>query len=326
MMTLPMQTSFTQRSIFERFPFIPALGILVVLLILNGLAEPNSLSFRAITGLTKTYLALMFLAVAQSFVVFSSDIDLSVGAILSLVNVSVVVMIDQLGGGPAAVLFACFAGILVGVLCGIFNGIVVVALRLQPIVATFATGILFTGIALWVLPVAGMPVPQSFWRTYGGKIFDIPFVFYVVALLGLLIWLAVRTRFIIQLMAVGDNRLAAYQSGLPVTRIRIMAFAICGLFSALAALCIIGDTASGDPVVGNAMTLYSVAAVVLGGTALSGGSGSMLGSAIGALIIGLINSFVFFVGVSSEWQNFAQGVAVLLALMAGVLITRRISK
>jgi ribose transport system permease protein len=290
MMTLPMQTSFTQRSIFERFPFIPALGILAVLLILNGLAEPNSLSFRAITGLTKTYLALMFLAVAS------------------------------------AVLVACFAGILVGVLCGIFNGIVVVALRLQPIVATFATGILFTGIALWVLPVAGMPVPQSFWRTYGGRILDIPFVFYVIALLGLLIWLAVRTRFIIQLMAVGDNRLAAYQSGLPVTRIRIMAFAICGLFSAVAALCIIGDTASGDPVVGNAMTLYSVAAVVLGGTALSGGSGSMLGSAIGALIIGLINSFVFFVGVSSEWQNFAQGIAVLLALMAGVLVTRRISK
>ena len=186
------------------------------------------------------------------------------GAILSLVNVVVVVMIERLGGGPSAVLISCFAGILVGTLCGIFNGFVVVGLRLQPIVATFATGIVFTGIALWVLPVAGMPVPQSFWRTYGGRILDIPFVFYIVVALGLLIWLAVRTKYIIQLMAVGDNRLAAYQSGLPVTRIRITAFALCGLLSAVAALCIIGDTASGDPVVGNAMTLYSVAAVVLG--------------------------------------------------------------
>ena len=101
--------------------------------------------------------------------------------------------------------------------CGVFNGFVVVGLRLQPIVATFATGIVFTGLALWVLPVAGMPVPQSFWRTYGGRILDIPFVFYIVAALGLLIWLAVKTKYIIQVMAVGDNRLAAYQSGLPVT-------------------------------------------------------------------------------------------------------------
>ena len=325
-MSLQLQSNPQQRSVFERFPFIPALGILVVLLVLNGVAEPNSMSYGAITGLTKTYLALMFLAVAQSIVVFSADIDLSVGAILSLVNVVVVVMIDRLGGGTSAVLISCFAGMLVGTLCGIFNGFVVVGLRLQPIVATFATGIVFTGLALWVLPVAGMPVPQSFWRTYGGRILDIPFVFFITAALGLLIWLAVKTKYIIQLMAVGDNRLAAYQSGLPVTRIRITAYALCGLLSAMAALCIIGDTASGDPVVGNAMTLYSVAAVVLGGTALSGGSGSMLGSAIGALIIGLINSFVFFAGVTSEWQNFAQGVAVLVALMVGVLVTRRISK
>ncbi|OCW59574.1 ABC transporter permease [Hoeflea olei] len=324
-MSMPQSTS-RQRSVFERFPFIPALGILVALLILNGIAEPRSMSYGAITGLIKTYLALMFLAVAQSFVVFSADIDLSVGAILSLVNVVVVVLIERLGGGPDSVLLACLVGVLVGTLAGVFNGLVVVGLRLQPIVATFATGIVFTGLALWVLPVAGMPVPQAFWRTYGGRIFEIPFVFYVVILLAVFIWLAVRTKYIIELMAVGDNRLAAYQSGLPVTRIRIKAFALCGLLSAFAALCIIGDTASGDPVVGNAMTLYSVAAVVLGGTALSGGSGSLLGSAIGALILGLINSFVFFAGVSSEWQNFAQGVAVLVALMAGVLVTRRISK
>ena len=151
---------------------IPALGILAVLLLLNGIAEPNSMSFGAITGLTKTYLALMFLAVAQSLVVFSSDIDLSVGAILSLVNVVVVVLIERLGGGADAVLISCLVGILVGTLAGVFNGFVVVGLRLQPIVATFATGIVFTGLALWVLPVAGMPVPQSFWRTYGGRIWD----------------------------------------------------------------------------------------------------------------------------------------------------------
>ena len=98
---------------------------------------------------------------------------------------------------------------------------------------------------------------------------------------------------------------------------------ISGVFAALAAFCITGDTASGDPLVGGKMTLFSVAAVVLGGSALAGGYGTVVGSIIGALIIGFINSLVFFVGTPSEWQNLVQGLAILLALMTGVLVGRR---
>src|SRR5690606_25269360 len=95
------------------------------------------------------------------------------------------------------------------------------------------------------------------------------------------------------------------------------------IFAALAAFCVTGDTASGDPLVGGKMTLYSIAAVVLGGTALSGGFGTVVGSVFGALIIGLINSLVYFVGTPSEWQNLVQGLSILIALMAGVLVGRR---
>jgi ribose transport system permease protein len=299
------------RRLIARYPFLPALAIALALLALNGLYQPRSVSLIGLTGLTKTYMALMLLAIAQTYVVYAGDIDLSVGSIVSLVNVVLVVLMDRWGGGAGSILAAMAAGL------------VVAALRLQAIVATFATSIFFTGLALWVLPVAGLPAPAAFWRTYGGRFLDVPFVFYAVVVLAVLLYLMARLRLTTQLLAVGDDAQSAYQSGLPVTAVRIKGYALCGVFCALAAFCITGDTASGDPLVGGKMTLYSVAAVVLGGAALSGGFGTVVGSVFGALIIGLINSLVYFVGTPSEWQNLVQGLAILIALMVGVLVGRR---
>ncbi|MDW9611146.1 ABC transporter permease [Sinorhizobium meliloti] len=309
--------------LLERYPFLPALVIVAALLLLNGFFSPNSLTFRALTGLLSTYMALILLAIAQTYVVYAGDIDLSAGAILSLVNVAIVVLMERWGGGAGAVFLALAIGLLLGLACGLVNGLVVAALRLQAIVATFATSIFFTGLALCILPVAGTPAPALFWRTYGGRLFGVPFVFYILAALVILLAVMSRTRLVTQLLAVGDDQQAAYQTGLPVIATRIKGYVLCGLFSALAAFCITGDTASGDPLVGGKMTLYSVAAVVLGGSALSGGWGTVVGSLLGALTIGLINSVVFFMGTPSEWQNFVQGLAILLVLMAGVLAGRR---
>jgi len=311
------------KRFIERYPFMPALVIMLVLLALNGIWQPRSVGLVGLTGLVKTYLALMLLAVAQTYVIYAGDIDLSVGAIVSLVNVVIVAFMSAMGGDTITVLGAMVIGLGVGLACGIVNGVVVAVFRLQAIVATFATSIFFTGLALWVMPVAGTPAPAAFWRTYGGRILEIPFVFWAAVVLAVVLYLLARTRLAIQLLAVGDDAQGAYQSGLPVTAIRMRGYALCGLFAALAAFCITGDTASGDPLVGGKMTLFSVAAVVLGGSALAGGHGTVVGSVFGALIIGLINSLVYFVGTPSEWQNLVQGLAILVALVAGILIGRR---
>ncbi|NMG39707.1 ABC transporter permease [Chelativorans sp. ZYF759] len=311
------------KRFIERYPFLPALVIMLVLLALNGLWQPRSVGLVGLTGLAKTYLALMLLAVAQTYVIYAGDIDLSVGAIVSLVNVVIVAFMSAMGGDTITVLAAMVIGLGVGLACGIVNGVVVAVFRLQAIVATFATSIFFTGLALWVMPVAGTPAPATFWRAYGGRILEVPFVFWAVVVLAIMLYLIARTRLAIQLLAVGDDVQGAYQSGLPVTAIRMRGYALCGLFAALAAFCITGDTASGDPLVGGKMTLFSVAAVVLGGSALAGGHGTVVGSVFGALIIGLINSLVYFVGTPSEWQNLVQGLAILIALVAGILIGRR---
>lgn len=319
----PPRSAGSVRRFIERYPFLPALVIMLVLLALNGIWQPRSVSLVGITGLVKTYMALMLLAVAQTYVVYAGDIDLSAGAIVSLVNVVIVAAMASMGDSGVSVLAAMALGLGVGLACGIVNGIVVAAFRLQAIVATFATSIFFTGLALWVMPVAGTPAPATFWRTYGGRILEIPFVFLAAIVFALVLYLLARTRLAIHLLAVGDDAQGAYQSGLPVTAIRMRGYALCGLFAALAAFCVTGDTASGDPLIGGKMTLFSVAAVVLGGSALAGGYGTVVGSVFGALIIGLINSFVYFVGTPSEWQNLVQGVAILLALVAGILIGRR---
>lgn len=129
-----MSNTATQTStgglgrLIRRYPFLPALIILVLLLALNGVFEPRSLSFRSMTGLVSTYLALMMLAVAQTYVVFSGDIDLSAGSIVSLVNVSVIVLMQKWGGDGFAVIAACLVGALIGLACGLVNGIVVAGL------------------------------------------------------------------------------------------------------------------------------------------------------------------------------------------------------
>jgi ribose transport system permease protein len=319
----PTRQPGTLKQIITRYPFLPALIILALLLTLNGIYQPRSVTLLGITGLVKTYLALMLLAIAQTYVVYAGDIDLSAGAILSLVNVVIITLMQQWGDSGLSIIGAIGVGLGVGLACGIINGVVVAGLRLQAIVATFATSIFFTGVALWVMPVAGTPAPATFWRTYGTRFFEIPFVFYAVVAMAIVIYVLSRVRLTTQLLAVGDDAQAAFQSGLPVTLIRIKGYAICGLFSALAALCITGATASGDPRVGAAMTLNSVAALVLGGTALAGGFGTVVGSVIGALIIALIEALVYVVGIPSEWQNLARGIAILIALMAGILVGRR---
>ncbi len=319
----PLPSGSRLKRLFENYPFLPALFIFAVLLAMNGVFSPNSLSIRGLSGLISTYLALMMLAAGQTYVVYAADIDLSIGSIVSLVNVTIVVLMEKWGGSGLSVMGAIGAGLMVGLACGAVNGFVVAVLRLQAIVATFATSIFFTGLSLYILPVAGTPAPRLFWRTYGGRFLDIPFVAYAAVTLALVLYILARTRLVTRLLAVGDDAQAAYQSGLPVTAIRVGGYVLCGVFAALAAFCVTGDTASGDPLVGGKMTLYSVAAVVLGGCALSGGFGTVVGSVLGALTIGLINALVYFVGTPSQWQNLVQGLIILIALMVGIMVSRR---
>ena len=314
-----------QRRILDlrRRPYLPAVAVSLLLLILNGILQPKTLQLDALVADLTTFLPLILVSVGQTYVIFCSDIDLSVGSIISLVNVVTVSIMAHVGGGTWAILAGLAGGLLTGALCGLFNGFCTAVLRFQPIVSTFATGIVFAGLALWVLPEAGLAAPDAYWTTYGEPLLGVPFVVWILVVTGAV--MAFLARLVMQrsLLAVGGNMQAAYQSGLPVARLRIQAYVLCGLFSAAAALCLTGDTASGDPLLGAKTTLSSVAAVVLGGAALGGGRGMVAGSLFGAVILGLIGKVVFFAGVPFEYQNLVQGLIVLLALAGGVAVGRK---
>jgi len=306
----------------HRHPYLMAVIVFLVLCVVNVILQPTFLRFGVATSNVAAFLPMALVAIGQTYVVLASDIDLSAGAIVSVVNVVVVSIVEGMGGTGASFAVGLTFGIAVGLICGAVNGLCVAYLRFQPIVTTFATGIVFAGFALWVLPEAGKQVPPEFYLAYAGAVLGVPTVLWILVAAIAFAAIVARTRFYQALRATGGNMQAAYQTGVPVARVRLGAYMLSGLFSACAGLALVGETASGDPLIGGALTLASVTAVVLGGTALSGCTGGVAGSILGAFILGLINNVIFFAQLPFEWQGLIQGLIILAALAGGVVMAR----
>ncbi|MGV3491390.1 MAG: ABC transporter permease [Devosia sp.] len=313
-------------SLIRNRLWLVTLAALIVLFVVNWVLQPNLVTPNVLKSNLTVFLPVVLVAIGQTYVILGGDIDLSVGSIVALVNVVTVTLIAAIAptmGGGLAVLIGLAAGAATGAACGLLNGLLISGLRFQPIVTTFATGIIFGGLALLVMPTAGLPVPAEYWRTYGGSILGIPFVVWVLIAALIVIAVISRRAFFKHLSAVGGNRTGAFQTGLKTGQIRIFAYVLCGLFAAAASLCLTGEMASGDPLMGRMLALSSISAVVLGGTALAGGSGSAFGSVLGALVLGMIGNVIFFAGLPFDYQTLIQGLITLLALAGGVLVARR---
>jgi ribose transport system permease protein len=306
----------------HRHPYLMAVIVFLVLCVVNAILQPTFLRFGVATSNVAAFLPMALVAIGQTYVVLASDIDLSACAIVSFVNVVVVSIVEGMGGTGASVAVGLTLGIAVGLICGAVNGLCVAYLRFQPIVTTFATGIVFAGFALWVLPEAGKQVPPELYLAYAGAVLGVPTVLWILVAAIAFAAIVARTRFYHALRATGGNMQASYQTGVPVARVRLGAYMLSGLFSACAGLALVGETASGDPLIGGTLTLASVTAVVLGGTALSGCTGGVAGSILGAFILGLINNVIFFAQLPFEWQGLIQGLIILAALAGGVVMAR----
>jgi ribose transport system permease protein len=315
----PRQLPKPSASRYRR-PYLLAAVVLIVLAVTNVVLQPNFLTFSVLTSNLSAFLPLTLAAIGQTYVVLGSDIDLSNGAIVSLVNVTGVTVIE---GSHGSIGLGLAAGLVAGLVAGAVNGILVAYLRYQAIVTTFATGVVFSGLALWVLPQAGGQVPPSVYIAYAGNYLFVPTVAWILIAVALFAAVTARLRFYHSLRAVGGNMQAAFQTGLAVGRVRLAAYVISGLFAALCGLALVGETASGDPLIGAGFTLSSITAVVVGGTTLSGGVGGVPGSILGAFILGLINNVIFFAQAPFAWQGLIQGAIILAALSGGVVIARK---
>jgi ribose transport system permease protein len=309
-------------------PYLFALLLLVVLIAINANLQSNFFSLRAINGNFRVLLPLMILAVGQSIVIIGGGIDLSVGAIVSLVNVILVTRISP-ESGVLGVSLAILLGCVSGMLAGALNGVCVALLRLQPIVTTYATSFIFAGLALLILPRPGGQLPRAMTRFYRSTPLNIPVAVYVIIVL-LLLWALVRgSRYGQYLFATGSRADAAYTTGIPVLRVKFASYVVAGLFAALAALALTLGIGSGNARIGDAMTLESIVAVVLGGTRLRGGQGGVAGAIIGVAILGIIRNLISFADVPTWYQTLVNASIIVLALAgpgAWRLISQQVGK
>ncbi len=305
-------------------PYALALILLIVGFAVVALFQPAYFEARTFANNLRSYLPLICLAIAQTIVVIGGGIDLSLGAMLTL---SSVVMVQAFGQDinvpPEKMILGIILGLLISTLAGAVNGFVVAYMRLQAIIATFATSFLWGGLALWVLPQPGGVVPQALQDLVRFN-FLLPFTLWVV-LLVLLGWnWFLGTRGSKALYAIGGNEQAAFASGIHVERTRLLAFAGSGFFTGLAALFLTGDVATGDPLIGGPLTLASVVAVVIGGTRLAGGAGGIVGSIMGAAAYYLLKNAValsvFKFNLTPQWQTLLDGIVIVLALAGPGLV------
>jgi ribose/xylose/arabinose/galactoside ABC-type transport system permease subunit len=291
--------------------------LLAVLFVLYIAIHPRGLSVYVLTIWSNQGTLLGFAAIAQFFVVLVRGIDLSVGSIVALTNVVASYVVSgtslQIALGVAAVLA-------VGGACGALNGLAVVAGRVPPIVATLALGSIYSGVALLLRPTPGGEIDDGLSDALTYDVHGAPTSLILIALtVGVLLILLRRTRFGLSLHAIGSSHDASVMTGVRVPLTTLSAYGLAGLFAAFAGLYVSMVTQTGDPNIGPAYTLNSIAAVVIGGVALSGGVGSPLGAALGAFILKTISGLMFFSGLPPLAQPFFEGAILAIAIMLGAL-------
>jgi ribose transport system permease protein len=301
-------------QMMNRFPGFFALIIMVLAILMNAFLQPNMLALDTLNSNMRVFLPLILLAVGQTFVMLSGGIDISVGGIVSIVNVILATRIGMEGSTELMWQYTAVA-LLVAVLAGAINGFFIAFLRLQPIITTFATGFLYAGFALYILPFPGGGIPRGISELYRTTTqLQLPLAFFIIAIILLIWWYIRSTRYGRYLYAVGGKAEAAYQSAVPVRRVIFSTYVISGLMAGFAGLAITMLSGSGNAEIGAAMTLSAITAVVIGGTALSGGIGGVAGSIMGAIILGLINNIISFASINTWWETLIKAVIIVVAL------------
>lgn len=263
------------------------------------------------------------LSIGMTLIILSGGIDLSVGAVLALSGAVAAGVLKNGIGIPMfdallqfTVTGALVVGLLVGVAAGWFNGFMVTRFRIPPFVATLGMFSIARGLTmLWTggFPITGLG--ETFGHIGTGIFLGVPMPVWITAVLvALFVVLTKRTAFGRHLYAVGGNERAALLTGLRVNRIKIWVYMLGGGLAGIAGLLVTSRLDSAQPNAGLGYELDSIAAVVIGGTSLSGGRGSIMGTVLGCLIIGVLNNGLFLLNVSPFWQQVVKGGVILVAV------------
>ena len=296
----------------QKYHLGPALGFVIIFVALSI----TSRSFLTVDNLLNVALQTSvnaLLAIGMTFVILTAGIDLSVGSILAFSSAITAGLLV----GHVNIILASVIGLVVGALAGLLNGLFVAYGRLAPFIVTLGTLTLFRGAT--EIYTGGVPIfnlPEAFSSFGAGALVGIPIPVLVTAVIFALGLLALqRTTHGRRIYAIGGNERAAFLAGIPVKRYLMAVYVICGALAALAGLVLTSRLGSAEPTAGFGYELDAITAVVLGGTSLFGGEGTLWGTIIGALILGVISNGLNLLNVNSFYQDAIKGAIILFAIM-----------
>ena len=293
-----------------------SVGVLIGLLVLAVILSILTPLFLTIDNLLNVALqsaTYILVATGMTFVVVTGGIDLSVGSIAALAGV-VMALAMKAGVNPG---ISVFLGLIVGIVCGLLNGLLVAKANLPPFIVTLATMSVIRGLALILtggIPIYGFPAAFRWLGT--GRVGVIPvaaLISLLIAALGGLIFK--KTKIGHYATAIGDNEEATRLCGINVSKYKALVYVISGLTAAMAAVIITGRLNTAEPLAGYMIEMDAVAAVVMGGTSLAGGKGSILGTTLGALLMGVMRNGLNLMSVQSNYQQLAMGAIILIAVL-----------
>jgi ribose/xylose/arabinose/galactoside ABC-type transport system permease subunit len=294
---------------------------LLALSVALWIATPHFLTASNLLNVVEQSAIIGIIAVGMTFVILTGGIDLSVGSIVALSGI--VFGLALRGGLPVSL--ACLLGLASGTLCGVVNGALVTLGRLPPFIATLGIMSVARGAALMLSdgrPISGFP--GGFRVLATGSVLGLPLpALLMLALYGVAHLLLSRTLLGRYTYAIGGNEEAATLSGLHIGRIKITVYAISGLCSAITSLLLVARLNSAQPIAGISYELDAIAAVVIGGTSLLGGAGSVIGTLVGALVMAVLRNGLNLLGVSSYVQQIAIGTVTVAAVLVDMSLRRR---
>lgn len=295
----------------------------VALTVLIGALHPAFLSGSQLLSVLQSSVYVGLIAAGMAYLIAMREIDLSVGSIYGLTGIAMAMLIAK-GVNPW---LAALAGLAVGAALGAINATIVRFLAIPLIVTTLATLSVFRGAAIAATkgqPVYGLPTENSFFTILGGKVGPIPVGVLVAILVLVPVALALHhTPFGFRVRAIGSNPEAAALAGISTSKVRMQVLVLVGVLCAVSAILGLAFFQSGDPNIGSGFELQAIAAAIIGGTPLRGGSGTVVGAAVGAVLLNVVASALVFVGIQANWTALATGLVILLAVGVDSIVRSR---
>ncbi len=305
------------RRLQKFLPFATLIALFVALTI----ATPHFMTVINLTSVARQTAVINIMALGMTLVIITGGIDLSVGSILGISGLFGCMAIE----GGHSIPIAIAAGIGTGLLCGVLNGLMITQLRINPFIVTLGTLEAYRGLALVVskgLPVHGLPEAFSFMGD--GNLLGVPFSLWILAACAILMhFLLENTKLGRYSFAIGSNSNAAYYAGVPIKFHLTAVYAIAGMLTGLAGMIEASRLMTGQPTAGQGYELEAIAAVVIGGGSLQGGEGSVVGTLIGAFIMGLLSNGSDLLGINPYWQQVVIGGVIIVAVGLDELRKRR---